>query len=136
MDRLAISPARKGSVMLCKRCPHLVRHGQFNQETGEIEFRSLCGLVMKKNMVQEIVPEDLKAKGPKKGVKKPGKKGEIEPNMDCINHPFPSIFDYIECTVYQDTFKSTTRKNDVIPTKDFQYSDVLSGSSITDMELL
>ncbi len=122
--------------MLCKRCPHLVRHGQYIQETKSIEFKSLCGLVMKKHLALEQPPEDLKAKGPKKLVKKPSKKGEAEPNMECVNYPFPAVFDYIDCSVYQETFKSTTRKNDVIPTKDFQYSDVLSGSSITDMELL
>ena len=68
--------------------------------------------------------------------KKITKKDEEEPAMECVNHPFPSVFDYIDCSVYQETFKSTSRKNDVIPTKDFQYSDVLSGNSITDMELL
>ncbi len=124
--------------MLCKRCPHLVRHGQYVQESGQIEFKNLCGLVMKKHMTPEPMVEDPKAKGPKKigASKKPSKKGEVEPTMDCINFPFPNVFDYIECGVYQETFKSTSRKNDVIPTKDFQYSDALNGSSITDMELL
>jgi hypothetical protein len=126
----------KVALMLCKRCPHLVRHGQYNAENAQIEFKNLCGLVMKKHMAPEPVIEDPKAKGPKKvGARKVPKKGE-EPNMDCVNHPFPNVFDYIDCSVYQETFKSTTRKNDVIPTKDFQYSDVLSGNSITDMELL
>ncbi len=122
--------------MLCKRCPHLVRHGQYNQDTKEIEFKNLCGLVMKKNMAPDLMPEDLKAKGPKKPIKRPSKKAEEELSVTCVNFPFPSVFDYIECSVYQETFKSASRKNDVIPTKDFQYSDVLSGSSITDMELL
>ncbi len=123
--------------MLCKRCPHLVRHGQFVQEKSQIEFKSLCGLIMKKYMTPEPVIDDPKAKGPKKvGLRRLPKKGEQEPNMDCVSHPFPNVFDYIDCSVYQETFKSTTRKNDVIPTKDFQYSDALSGNSITDMELL
>lgn len=122
--------------MLCKRCPHLVRHGQHVPETNQIEFRNLCGLIMKKFMTPDPIIEDPKAKGPKKPVKRVLKKGEIEPNMDCVNHPFPNVFDYIDCGVYQETFKSTTRKNDVIPTSDFQYSDALSGNSITDMELL
>jgi hypothetical protein len=127
----------KVAVMLCKRCPHLVRHGQYVPENAQIEFKSLCGLVMKKHMTPDPVVEDPKAKGPKKvSVRKILKKGELEPNMECVNHPFPNVFDYIECSVYQETFKSTTRKNDVIPTKDFQYSDVMSGNSITDMELL
>jgi hypothetical protein len=123
--------------MLCKRCPHLVRHGQYVPENGQIEFKNLCGLVMKKHMAPDPIIEDPKAKGPKKvAIKKPLKKGDLEPIMDCVNFPFPNVFDYIDCAVYQETFKSTTRKNDVIPTKDFQYSDVLSGNSITDMELL
>ncbi|MES2744595.1 MAG: hypothetical protein V4655_04170 [Bdellovibrionota bacterium] len=124
--------------MLCKRCPHLVRHGQVEAETQKIEFKSMCGLIMKKFLAPEN-PEEPMVRGKpaaRKGAKKVTKKDEEEPNMECVNHPFPSVFDYIECSVYQETFKSTSRKNDVIPTKDFQYSDVLSGSSITDMELL
>ena len=123
--------------MLCKRCPHLVRHGQVDAETQKIEFKSMCGLIMKKFLAPEIPPEEVvKGKPPRKGAKKVTKKDEEEPAMECISHPFPSVFDYIDCAVYQETFKSTSRKNDVIPTKDFQYSDVLSGNSITDMELL
>ncbi len=124
--------------MLCKRCPHLVRHGQYNLETKEIEFKNLCGLVLKKNMAPDLMAEEAKpVKGPKKPIKRPGaKKAEEESPVICENYPFPAVFDYIECTVYQETFKSASRKNDVIPTKDFQYSDILSGSSITDMELL
>ncbi|RZA12168.1 MAG: hypothetical protein EOP10_31835 [Proteobacteria bacterium] len=93
---------------------------------------------MKKFLAPEN-PEEPMVRGKpaaRKGAKKVTKKDEEEPNMECVNHPFQSVFDYIECSVYQETFKSTSRKNDVIPTKDFQYSDVLSGSSITDMELL
>lgn len=124
--------------MLCKRCPHLVRHGQVDAETQKIEFKSMCGLVMKKFLAPENPGEEVVRGKPaaRKGAKKATKKEEEEPNMECICHPFPSVFDYIECGVYQETFKSTSRKNDVIPTKDFQYSDVLSGNSITDMELL
>lgn len=93
---------------------------------------------MKKFLAPENPGEEVVRGKPaaRKGAKKATKKEEEEPNMECICHPFPSVFDYIECGVYQETFKSTSRKNDVIPTKDFQYSDVLSGNSITDMELL
>ena len=80
-------------------------------------------------------PQDASAgkKLPKKGKTQPK---ELELEQECLHFPFPKIFDYIECKIYQETFKSSARKNDVIPTKDIQYSDVLSGSSITDMELL
>jgi hypothetical protein len=72
-----------------------------------------------------------------KALKKPKKPAKNGTNTkDCKHFPFPKIFDYMECQVYLGTFKSASRKNDVIPTQDFQYSDVLNGSSITDMELL
>ncbi|NRA64100.1 MAG: hypothetical protein HRU19_06420 [Pseudobacteriovorax sp.] len=120
--------------MLCKRCPHLVRHGQLAKDNKSIEFKSLCGLVMKQNLLEENGGIDPN----KKMAKKPVKKESKAPQKDqvCKHYPFPEVFDYIECQVYQGTFKSSTRTNDVIPTKDFQYSDALSGNSITDMELL
>ena len=93
--------------MLCKRCPHLVKHGQGAKDGTSIVFKSLCGLKMKQN-VQE----------------------------DCAHHPFPDVFDYMECEVYMATFKSTARKNDVVPTRDFQFSEALVGGSITEMEYL
>lgn len=93
--------------MLCKRCPHHVRHGKAAADGKTIEFQDLCGLKMKATSDRE-----------------------------CKNYPFPKVFDYIECQVYQATFKSTGIKNDVVPTSDFQYSDSFSGQTITDMELL
>ena len=92
--------------MLCKKCPHHVRHGQV-ASGGGIEFKDKCGIKMRRNEV-----------------------------LDCIHFPFPQVFDYTGCEVYLATFKSGGLRNDVVPTKDFQYSDVLSGNSITDMELL
>ncbi len=120
--------------MLCKRCPHLVRHGQLAKDQKTIEFKSLCGLVMKQSLADENGGMDAGRKPARKPVKQEVKK-EIK-EQPCLHHPFPKVFDYIECQIYQGTFKSSARTNDVIPTKDFQYSDALSGNSITDMELL
>ena len=120
--------------MLCKRCPHLVRHGLASSDGRQIEFRNMCGLVMKASFNAENGNEVPNKKGPKKS--KPAATKEPEKEQICLHHPFPKIFDYMECRIYQETFKSATRKNDVVPTKDIQYSDILSGNSITDMELL
>ncbi|MFW7377566.1 MAG: hypothetical protein ACOH5I_02005 [Oligoflexus sp.] len=123
--------------MHCRRCPHLVRHGQLGEDKQSIEFKNLCGLVIKQQLLKELGPENVTMKKPpRKTTKKPEAEAEELIQQECKNYPFPKIFDYIECEVYQSTFKSASRKNDVIPTKDFQYSDALSSSSITDMELL
>ena len=122
--------------MLCKRCPHLVRHGQLGSDKETIEFRSLCGLAIKQAIIDEGGGIDPK-KAPRKGAKKAAPSNiDMSAQQECLHHPFPKVFDYIECSIYQGTFKSSSRTKDVMPTKDFQYSDALSGSSITDMELL
>jgi hypothetical protein len=125
--------------MHCRRCPHLVRHGQLAEDKETIEFKNLCGLVIKQQTLKEQGAEASPAA--KKTNRKGAKKAETtaptpELSIECCNFPFPNFFDYVDCATYQSTFKSASRKNDVIPTKDFQYSDALSGSSITDMELL
>jgi hypothetical protein len=74
---------------------------------NNIEFKNRCGLKMK----------------------------EAKP-VDCDHYPFTKGFDYTACAIYQDVFKSTGQRNDVVPTSDFQYSDQLAGNSITEMELL
>jgi len=93
--------------MNCKKCPHHVRHGQAAADGKTIEFKNRCGLRMREQKQE-----------------------------DCVNYPFPSGFEYTACSVYLDTFKSVGQRNDVVPTSDFQYSDKLSGTAITDMELL
>jgi len=98
--------------MLCRRCPHHVRHGKAAADGKSIEFRDLCGLKTKRNELE---------------------KNPIDPS--CENVPFSSQFEYINCGYYQATFKSGHHKNDVLP-KDFQYSDQFSSGSITDMDLL
>jgi hypothetical protein len=114
-----------------------VRHGQLGEDNKTIEFKNLCGLIVKQQILRENGPEiNTMKKNQRKPQKKSTKKSENELEQECQHYPFPEIFDYIECETYQSTFKSASRKNDVIPTKDFQYSDALNGSSITDMELL
>jgi hypothetical protein len=92
--------------MLCRRCPHHVRHGQVSPD-NKLTFKDMCGLKMR----------------------------TAEP-VTCAHYPFPKVFDYMHCEVYMETFKTNGQRNDVVPTKDFQYSDALTSNSITDMELL
>lgn len=92
--------------MDCKKCPHHVRHGQVAADGKSVEFKNRCGLRMKNNE-----------------------------NIECKHYPFPTGFDYHECEVYQETFKSGTRKNDVVPSSDIT-EGLSSGGSLADMELL
>ncbi len=121
--------------MLCKRCPHLVRHGKVTLE-GNIAFDENCGLKMKAEHL-EAGAESAKPTG-RKPAKKETTQSSLDPDADysCDHFPFPKIFDYIDCNTYTVTFKGGKSKNDVVPTKDFQYSDALNSGSITDMELL
>lgn len=93
--------------MSCKKCPHHVRHGQVVAGQNSIEFKDRCGLKMK-----VLAP------------------------VDCAHYPFSKGFDYTVCGIYQEVFKSSGQRNDVVPTSDFQYSEQLAGNSITEMELL
>ena len=100
-------PQGKGKRMQCKKCPHLVRHGQVAPDGKTIEFKNRCGLRMR-----DTAP------------------------VDCAHYPFSSKFEYDGCEVYLATFKTAGQRNDAVPTSDFQYSDKLAGTSITEMELL
>jgi len=93
--------------MVCKKCPHLVRHGQAAADGKSIEFKNRCGLKMR---VQQV--------------------------HDCSHYPFGKNFDYGTCDVYLATFKTAGQSNEVMPTSDFQYSDQLASNPITEMELL
>jgi hypothetical protein len=84
-----------------------VRHGQLASDAKTIQFQDRCGLKMKDSCA-----------------------------ADCTKIPFPKGFNYFECDVYLNKFKTPGMRNDVMPTSDFQYSDALSPTSITDMELL
>jgi hypothetical protein len=125
--------------MHCRRCPHLVRHGQLADDKQTIEFKNLCGLVIKQQLQKEQgIDAANQGKKPSKKVVKKNEEVHLDSikQHECQYFPFPKFFDYIDCETYQSTFKSSSRKNDVVPTRDFQYSDALTGSSITDMELL
>jgi hypothetical protein len=100
--------------MSCKTCPHHVRHGKPSNDGKNIEFNDSCGLRMRQT---DEPPKVI-----------------LDP--ECTQYPFSKSFDYMQCHIYLDIFKSGVRRNDVIPTKDFQYSAALQGGSITDLELL
>ena len=98
--------------MVCRRCPHHVRHGKLGQDGKSIEFTDQCGLKIKRNELE---------------------KHKI--TVECEQVPFPEKFDYLGCGYYQATFKSGHHKNDVVP-RDINYSQSLVAGSITDMDLL
>ena len=54
----------------------------------------------------------------------------------CDKYPFEAGFNFVDCDTYRDVFKSTGQRNDCIPTSDFQFADNMSGTPITEMELL
>ncbi len=122
--------------MSCKRCPHHVRHGYADNQ-NKIVFQDLCGLKVKK-LEREEMEKAAAKKTPldKKigAVKAPPKRYTAE--QACEKVPFDAKFEYMLCDVYFDTFKTTSEKKDVMPTKDFQYSEAFNSVSITDMELL
>jgi len=121
--------------MSCRRCPHHVRHG-FAEADGNIAFYDLCGLRVKKlENAEADKPNPKKIAVDKKAliVPKPKKYGE---EQFCEQIPFASDFEYMQCPAYIETFKTNVHKNNVVPTRDFQYNDTFNGSAITDMELL
>ena len=122
--------------MSCNKCPHHVRHGKVGEDGKSIIFSDMCGLRMKQTQETEVPVKKMKGRG--KNLPEPIKRKPIlegEP-IECVHYPFPDLFDYFRCRVYQETFESKGIKNGVIPTKDFQFSERLSGLAVTDMELL
>lgn len=91
------------------RCPHFVRHGRAEgkADNRRLVYHDRCGLKMRANE-----------------------------HVECMHYPFPRTFNHVNCDIYHQVFKPGTAKNDVIPTKDFQYSGALPTDSITDMKLL
>ncbi len=121
--------------MSCNRCPHHVRHGQYNSKEQTIEFRNICGLRHK----QAIDPETVQKKGRGRGRQTTEIKRKPLPygaSLECLHYPFLTTFDYFACDIYQENFATQGLKNGVLPTKDFQFSEHLAGISVTDMELL
>lgn len=91
------------------RCPHFVRHGRAEgkADNRKLVFHDRCGLKMRANV-----------------------------HYACPHYPFAHTFDHANCEVYHQTFKPGATRNDVMPTKDFQYSGTLPSESIADMKLL
>ena len=54
----------------------------------------------------------------------------------CPHYPFAPTFDHVNCEVYHQAFRPGVARNDVVPTKDFQYSGTLPSETISDMKLL
>ena len=123
--------------MVCRRCPHHVRHGSVAPDKKNIIFSDICGLKVKSIERAEEAKEKSAGLSDKKGVVRPAinalKSGK---DTECVEVPFPKDFMYRDCQVYRDIFKTTGTKNDVIPTQDIQYSEALTVGSITDLELL
>ncbi len=93
--------------MACSRCPHHVRHGHLAVDRKTIEFTDRCGLKMRQ--------------------------GKEEP---CDKIPFQNGFNYMECGVYQFTFKSAGQRNDCNATSDLNFAELLSSTPLAEMELL
>lgn len=121
--------------MGCRRCPHHVRHGYMSKDGKSLEFKDLCGLRIKQTQDPELIKKNRGRGRPAvEGVKR--KTIPAGSCIDCTHYPFPELFDYFVCDVYQDTFASKGLKNDVVPTKDFEFSETMVGASLTEMELL
>lgn len=122
--------------MGCSRCPHHVRHGQVTSDGKSLQFKNLCGLRVKQAQDPEIQLKKPRGRGrpPVETIKRkslpPGS------STECSKYPFSNQFDYVACEIYQEVFETKGRGNGAVPTKDFQYSESLSGMSVTDMELL
>ena len=126
----------KGKLMSCAKCPHHVRHGQIATDGKTFEFKNLCELKIKQDQDEDIPKTKVRGRGrpPVDPVKRiPLAPGET---TECRHYPFHKDFDYFICEAYQNNFKSKGLKNGVIPTKDYNYSSLITGGSITDMDLL
>jgi hypothetical protein len=99
-------------------------------------FSNLCGLRIKQTIDPELQPKKIRGRGrpPVDNVKR--KALPEGATTSCAHYPFSSTFDYIACATYQEIFETKGLRNGAVPTKDFQYSESLSGISVTEMELL
>lgn len=61
---------------------------------------------------------------------------KMEQKLDCKHHPFPEVFNYMGCDVYREKFAGSAERNDVLPTSDFNYSDLVMGSGVTDLDII
>ena len=126
--------------MACYRCPHYVKHGRLDQDTGKLTFSDSCALKMKEVLQTADSPMQKKTKPRSKKASylvghKPDELEKLKQST-CDHAPFKALFDYLTCDVYQNTFESAGYKNSVLPTKDFEYAKKITSSSVVDMELL
>ena len=126
--------------MACYKCPHYVRHGRMDSQQTKIVFEDVCGLKIKRSSTVDQTLKRPKGKVKSRNVKQYMMPSEQEPpkyqEVSCPHLPFKTDFDYLNCTVYRDTFESAGVRNSVVPTIDFEYSENLTGASVTDMDLL
>ena len=134
IERLSLT--NKGTHMTCKRCPHHVKHGQIASDGKSMVFKDLCGLRLKQTMDPETTAKKTRSRGRPPAEIVPRKPLPPGQTTDCINFPFDEQFDYFTCTTYQEIFASKGIKNGAVPTRDFQYSEKMTGIPVTDMELL
>lgn len=126
----------RSQFMGCSRCPHYVREGHFSREQQQIEFKDLCGLLLKRTQDPDLIKMKPRGRG------RPAQNQERLPRLpegtatDCSNFPFLDKFDYFTCHTYRDTFKSNGLRNGVQPTQDMQIADQFTVGGLTDMELL
>ncbi len=102
---------------MVRKCPHLVRHGKVAADGKSIEFKEMCGL-----MIRKIDPDAPP-------------RPKLPFDETCSQVPFKKGFDYICCDVYQAVFKSKGIRNDVNSTSDMNFG-AISANTITDMDLL
>jgi hypothetical protein len=122
--------------MGCVRCPHHVREGQFSSEKQTIEFKDLCGLLMKRTQDPDVIKMKPRGRG------RPAQNQERLPRLpegtatECSNYPFSEKFDYFTCHTYRDTFKTNGLRNGVQPSLDMTVVEHFTVGGLTDMELL
>jgi hypothetical protein len=121
---------------MCTRCPHFVRHGKPSIDGKSIDFSNNCGLLIK----QEIQSHTVTTKKVRYKSKAPENKINIDykdEKYTCLKYPFEKDFEYISCSVYQDTFKSGYLRNGAFPSSQNEYVDSVSTlASVADMDLL
>jgi len=122
--------------MTCRKCPHHVRHGQVSADGSTITFRNLCGLRHK-----QAQDGDSLTKKAGRGRGRPVEVVKRRPmpfgaTTECLHYPFPTPFEYVACTIYQENFATIEQRNDVLLSKDLHFTDPLSDFSVTDLELI
>ena len=113
-----------------------VKHGQIAPDGKSMIFKDLCGLRLKQSVDPEVSAKKNRTRGRPPADPVPRKPLPPGSTTDCVHYPFHNQFDYFACPIYQEIFASKGLKNVAIPTRDFQYSETMTGVPVTDMELL